>query len=219
MDTDFYKSTGLSLILSSILAILTMVLHPSGGSIEHIIKIAAPLQMTHSLAIYCLPFILFGFYGLTHRLLGSWKFAVLAFIIMSFGLVAAMLAALFNGLAVPYFLNQYADQIQQNEPFIDLILSYGFAINKALDYVFIVAFCSSIVIYSIKIIRSQKLARWIGYLGIAIALSSIMGWATNFVFTNLWGFRIVVFSISGWILASGIALIRLKSNFSNNVNR
>lgn len=210
MDTNFYRSTGFSLILSSILAILTMVLHPSGGGIEHIIKIAAPLQVTHSLAIFCLPFILFGFYGLTHRLLGSWKFAVLAFIIMSFGLFAAMLAALFNGLVVPYFLSQNAGQVEQNEPFINLILSYGFAINKALDYVFIVAFCSSIVIYSLKIMRSKKFAWWIGYLGIAIALFAIIGWATDFVFTSLWGFRIVVFSISGWILASGIALIRLK---------
>jgi len=210
METNFHKSTGLSLIIGSILAIATMALHPSGGNIKHIIEISTPIRITHSLAIFCLPFILFGFYGLTNKLLDKWRLSILAFIIIAFGLFAAMLAALFNGLALPYFLGQYSENLEQNISIIKPIVNYGFAVNKALDYVFIVSFCTAITMYSIIIIITKKLPKWIGYIGIAILIFAIIGAATNFVFTNLIGFRIFVFSIAGWILYSGIALIKSK---------
>lgn len=210
METNFHKSTGLSLIVGSFLAITTMMLHPSGGSIEHIIKISTPIQITHALAIFCLPFILFGFYGLTHKLSDKWKLSTLAFIIITFGLFAAMLAALFNGLALPNFLDKYSENIDQNILVIKPIVNYGFAINKALDYVFIVSFCSAITIYSIITIVSKRLPKWIGYFGIVILIFAIIGATTNFVFTSLMGFRIFVFSIAGWLLFSGISLIQSK---------
>jgi len=208
MEFNFYKSTGLSLSLGSFLAIITMTLHPSGGNIEHIIQITTSLQITHSLAIFCLPFILFGFYGLTHKLSEKWKSSTLAFIIITFGLFAAMLAALFNGLAIPHFINQYSENL--NTTIIKPIVNYSFAINKSLDYVFIVSLCLAISIYSFLIITLKKLPKWIGYFGILILIFSIIGAITNFVFTNLTGFRIYVFSIAVWILYTGISLIKLK---------
>ena len=210
METNFYKSTGISLTIGSFLAITTMTLHPSGGNIKDIIQISEPLQITHALAIFCLPFILFGFYGLTHKLSDKWKLSTLAFIIITFGLFAAMLAALFNGLALPNFLDKYSENIDQNILVIKPIVNYGFAVNKALDYVFIVSFCSAITIYSIITIASKKLPKWIGYFGIVILIFAIIGATTNFVFTSLMGFRIFIFSIAGWLLFSGISLIQSK---------
>tara|TARA_R110002072_G_scaffold298364_3_gene472221 strand:+ start:769 stop:1404 length:636 start_codon:yes stop_codon:yes gene_type:complete len=210
METNFYKSTGISLTIGSFLAITTMMLHPSGGNIEHIIQIANPIKSTHALAIFCLPFILFGFYGLTHKLSDKWKLSTLAFIIVAFGLFAAMLAALFNGLALPYFLGQYSENIEQNISVLKPIINYGFAVNKSLDYIFIVSFCAAITVYSLIIITTRKLSKLIGYFGIAILVFAVLGATTNFVFTSLTGFRIFVFSIAGWILYSGISLIKSK---------
>ena len=210
METNFYKSTGLSLTIGSLLAITTMMLHPAGGGIEDIIHVAIPLKIAHSLAISCLPFILFGFYGLTQQLSEKWKLSTLALIIIAFGLFAAMLAALFNGLVLPSFLSQYSENVEQNRDTIQLIMNYGFAINKALDYVFIISLSVAITIYSFIIIWSKKLPRWIGYFGILILLFSVIGAVSNFAFISLIGFRIFVFSIAAWILFSGIALIRFK---------
>lgn len=210
MEINFYKSTGVSLIIGSFLAIATMTLHPAGGNLEHIVHISSQLQITHALAIFSLPFILFGFYGLTQKLSNQWKISTLAFIIIAFGLFAAMLAALFNGLALPYFLGKYTANIHTNSSVVKTIVAYGFSINKALDYVFIVAFCMAIFMYSIIVIISEKLPRWIGYFGILIMVFALIGVATNFVFINLTGFRLVVFSIAAWILFSGIHLFRSK---------
>ncbi|MBW1296979.1 hypothetical protein [Aquimarina litoralis] len=208
MEHQMYRSTGIAMILGALLIIATMVLHPSGGTIEHIIKISKTIRSAHALAIFSLPILLFGFYGLTIALLDKWKLSILGFIVITFGLIAAMFAALFNGLALPYFLNKYADTLEQNIETLNMIKNYGFAINIPLDYVFIVACCFSILLYSIVIILEKKYPRWISYLGIFITILSIVGGLTDFVFTNLVGFRIFTFSIAGWVLSSGILLVK-----------
>ncbi len=205
-----YKSTGISLISGALLIIATMILHPSGGSIEHIIKISKTIRVAHSLAIFSLPILLFGFYGLTMALLDKWKLAVLAFIIISFGLIAAMFAALFNGLTLPYFLNQYSERLEENIELLQPITNYSFAINIPLDYIFIVACCFAILVYAIIILLENKYPKWIGYLGVFITIFAITGGLTDFVFTSLTGFRIFTFSIAAWILSSGLLLFKTK---------
>ncbi|GMN08386.1 hypothetical protein MTsPCn9_10050 [Croceitalea sp. MTPC9] len=208
MKSQFYKITGISLSAGSFLAIITMILHPSGGSFQEIINQAAKMQIAHSIAIACIPFMLFGFYGLTDRLLGLRKISKLALISVTLGLFSAMLAALFNGLILPNFLNQHAKSLEQSESFLKILVSYGFTINKALDYVFIVALIFGILIYSILIIKTQKISKYLGYFGLLILIFSIIGGLTGFAFTSLIGFRIFVFSVAVWILCSGISLIQ-----------
>ncbi|MBL4643749.1 MAG: hypothetical protein JKY44_09185 [Flavobacteriaceae bacterium] len=198
MEKHFYKSSGISLITGSLLLIATMGLHPAGGSIEYIIKITKSITATHAMAIFSLPILLFGFYGLTNKLLDKYKFATLALFIMGFGLIAAMFAALINGLTLPYFLGKYENSIAENANTLKLITSYGFAINKPLDYIFIVATCLAISIYSILIVSSNKLPKWIGYYGISLIIFAIVGLLTGFVFTNLIGFQLFIFGIASW---------------------
>jgi len=208
MKHQFYKSSGIALITGALLIILTMVLHPAGGNLEYLINNSKTIMYSHAMAICSLPLLLFGFYGLSHRLLDQWKLSILAFISMGFGLISAMFAATINGLALPYFLNQHADQIEQQHATLTTIIAYGFALNKSLDYIFITACCLAIILFSIIIIYRNVLWKWIGYLGILIFV--VIGVLSDFVFTNLIGFRIFTFSIAGWVLASGISLSKSK---------
>lgn len=210
MANQFHKSTGVSLISGSILMICTMILHPSGGSIQHIIAISETITIAHTLAIFSLPIILFGFYGLSEKLSEPYKISTLALIIITFGLIAAMFAALINGLAIPYFLGQYAENIEMHDSIIKPIIVFGFSMNKPLDYVFIAAFCLAISLYSILIIRTKKLPTWLGYYGVILMIASVLGALSGFAFTSLLGFRIFVFSLAGWILITGYFLIRKK---------
>ena len=210
MEKHFYKSSGISLITGSLLIIATMVLHPAGGSIEYILKTSKSITATHALAIFSLPILFFGFYGLTNKLLDKWKLAKFALLIMGFGLIAAMFAALINGLTLPYFLSTYENSIAENAVTLKLIINYGFAINKPLDYIFIAAICLAVTIYSMLIIYSNKLPKWIGYFGVSLIVSAIIGLISGFVFTNLIGFQIFIFGIATWFLATGISLIKSK---------
>lgn len=210
MKQQAYQSTGLSLIIGAILVIATMVMHPSGGSMEHILRISKTITVTHALAIFCLPIILFGFYGLTYRLVDTRKISVLAFFILVFGLIAAMFAALINGLTLPYFLGQYADRLEEHREVLTPIVTYSFAMNTSLDYIFIVACCLSILLYSISILKTRKLPSWLGYFGLLFGVFVTIGALTGFVFTSLTGFRMVTFSIAGWILCAGFFVMRSK---------
>jgi len=208
MDINFHKSTGLSLIIGSLLACLTMVLHPSGGNIEHIIGMASSFKISHSIGIYSMPLMMFGFLGLSNKLMDKWKLSNLAFIIVTFGLLSAALAALFNGIALPHFLSQYTNNHEENNNLLRVIMNYGFAINRGLDYMFITSLCTAIALYSFIIIRTKKIPNWISIYGLTILGFSIIGGLTNFAFTSLIGFRIIVFAIAGWVLCTGFALIK-----------
>lgn len=208
MDHHANKSTGVSLISGSLLIIATMVLHPAGGSLEHIVEISGIITISHAMAIACLPLVAFGFYGLSYRLQDKWRLSHLAFLIILFGLIAAMFAALVNGLTLPYFLGQYADSLSENSEVLQPIVNYGFSLNKPLDYIFITACCVAVCIYSVIMIRTGQLPKWIGYLGALIVLFALTGALTDFVFTSLQGFRIFTFSLAGWILATGFSMTR-----------
>src|SRR5215212_3852432 len=101
MNNSFEKKAGISLIVFTILLVFTMVLHPAGGSIEYLISITNRIVITHSIALLSLPFGWIGFWGLTRRI-GTEHFgSMLAFGMISFGLVAVMIAAATNGLVMP----------------------------------------------------------------------------------------------------------------------
>ncbi len=215
MDIKFERKSGISLIFGSVLIIATMVLHPSGGSIEKILKIYNLIVISHSMAILSLPFIAFGFYGLSHVLLTKSKLSMLSFIIICFGLVACMIAAAVNGLIVPMFLKNSSEAITQNIESVKIAMKLAFTINMAMDFIFIIAMLISIGIWSVLIIQSEKFPKWIGYFGILLILLAFIGAIFRFNFINLFGFRIFVFALASWIIGiGGIMAFRKEKDFS-----
>lgn len=210
MTYKIYKSTGISLVIGSLLIIVTMILHPAGGDIEHLIRISQNLKVSHVIGMLSVPVALFGFYGLTRALLDEYHVSVLAFIIISLGLLAALLAALLNGIILPSYLSKYAGQIHDNREILNYFVTYNFSLNSAFDYIFIVACCLSIAIYSWRLTKSQVLPKWLGYFGLLILSLYTIGIVLDFAFTSLIGFRFFTFSLSGWVLLTGIALFKTK---------
>ena len=206
METEFKNNSGISLIVGSILMIATMVLHPSGGHIEHILKIKSIIIVSHALAIFSLPFIAFGFLGLSTALLTKSKISILSFIISCFGLFAAMIAATINGLTLPLFLSQIVPQnIDGN--IISSIGTYGRNINIPMDYILLISFALSISIWSVLIIMSEKFPKWIGYYGLFLILFGVFALFNKYNFIGLFGFRIIIFGIVSWIIVAGIKIL------------
>jgi hypothetical protein len=77
------------------------------------------IVITHSVAILSLPFGWIGFWGLTLKL-GTDKFgSVLAFAMISLGLIAVLLAGATNGLVFPIFMQHYKDASPETMTAID----------------------------------------------------------------------------------------------------
>ncbi|SEL32515.1 hypothetical protein [Parapedobacter koreensis] len=206
MEYAFRKTTGISLVVGSLLMVLTMILHPSGGSMEYILKIRPILITSHSIAILSLPFITFGFYGLSIALLTEDKISMLSFIISCFGIIAAMIAALINGLTLPLFLSGIStDTVDQKV--VNTVRTYGNYINIPMGYILLAAFTLAIGIWSGLIIRSSVFPNWIGYLGLAVVFPCISGLFFPYDFLGLFGFRIVVLGIVTWIITTDTFII------------
>lgn len=92
------------------------------------------------------------------------------------------------------------------------LINYGKNINIPMALIFISATLISIGIWSILIIISEQLRKWIGYLGLIIVLVALISLFSKFNFTSVIGFRIFVFGIVIWITACGIEMIKCKKN-------
>jgi hypothetical protein len=208
MNNTSEKKAGISLLVFTILLVFTMVLHPAGGSVEHLIRITGMIVVTHSIAILSLPFAFIGFWGLTQKI-GTDRFgSILAFAMISLGLVAALLAAATNGLVLPIFLQSYKDASPETIDAIRPILRYSFAINHAFDYVYTGTFCLAILGWSIEIVRGRKLPVLIGWLGIVLFIAIVVLLVSGMAVNHLMGFRIFVASILVWIAIVGAVLYK-----------
>jgi len=208
MKTQFEKNAGIALVLCTVLIVLMMVLHPAGGGFEHLLKMTGILIVSHVIAILSVPFASVGFWGLTRRLGVDNFFSISAFAIMLFGLVAVMIAAATNGLVLPVFIEKYRDAPVEVIESIKPFLRYNTAVNRAFDYVYTGAFCLSMLFWSIAILRTKKMAAWLAYLGIGLAIVAAVLFISGIASANLQGFRLFISSIVLWIALVGVVLMR-----------
>lgn len=211
---EFRKTAALSLLLGSLLATFAMTMHPNGGDVEHIIKIKSVLAFSHSIAIFCLPLIGFGFFGLTQILDTKSKLSTLAFFIFCFGLIAAMIAATINGLTLPSFASTYTAD-DNNIETIKKIINYGKCINIPMAMILISATSLAVGIWSVLIIKTKQLSKWLGYFGLTTILFGLIGVFLKFNFTDLFGFRTFMVGLVLWEIAIGFNMLILKKNASH----
>lgn len=211
---EFKRASGICLLLGSLLASATMVLHPIGGDIDHIIKVKHVLIFSHSIAIFCLPFIGFGFWGLSNILQTKSKVSSLAFFILFFGLIAAMVASTINGLVLPNFASRnWADD--NDILVVTTIIGYGHAINISMTYIVITAISLAIGIWSFLIILTNQIPKWVGFFGLTVIAIGLLGVVLKFNFTDLLGFRTFIFGLVSWIMTVGFNMIRKPKTVKN----
>lgn len=206
MHKTFTKVSGVSLCFGSLISVITMTLHPAGGSVEHIIRIQNVLVFSHSLGIACLPFMGFGALGMSCLLQTNSKTSLLSFFVFCLGLVAAMIAAAVNGLIVPQFLSDLTARPVEKS-IVNAIVSYGHHINVSMANIFIFATCISILIWCVLIIQTQKLPKAAGYLGLLLLGFGLICLLLKANFTDLYGFRIFVAGLATWLTTTGIRMI------------
>jgi hypothetical protein len=198
-----------SLIIAAILMVFTMVLHPMGGSVEYIQKIATIIMITHALAILSVPFWILGFWGLTRQLGDDGLIPLTAFIIMTIGLFAVVLAAAVNGLALPLFVTHYLDATPEKLSAIKPIINYNTSLNHAFDLVYTGAFCLAVALWSIAILKTRRLPVWLGWSGVLLSLVTVASMTMGVFFTDLTGLRIFV---SGFVIWTILLIISLRNS-------
>ena len=211
MKNQFNNYSGTALITGAAIMTVTMVMHPTGGSLEHLRHISAMIIITHSLAILSIPVTLFGLWGLTRKLSVESPYSMGAFITMCVGMFAVLLAAAVNGLALPLFINDHYDADPETGELLGLLLSYNSALNHAFDYIFIGGVCIGISLWSVVIIKTNYFPKWPGYFGLLTCVLVIAGFVAGFIFVDLTGFRVFVAGLVVWMMIIGILLKRERA--------
>lgn len=207
-QTHYYSGT--ALITGAAIMTITMVMHPTGGSLEHLRHISSMIIITHSLAILSIPVTLFGFWGLTKKLSADNPWSMGAFITMCVGLFAVLLAAAVNGLALPLFIGHYQETTPEMANSLSLLLSYNMALNHAFDYIFIGGVCIAISLWSVVVIKSGDFPKWVGYFGLFTCILVVAGFIAGFIFVDLTGFRVFIAGLVVWMVIVGVLLKRVE---------
>jgi hypothetical protein len=198
------RISGIAIILGSIAFIITMVFHPSGGDAARILRSASVILATHALAIASLPVSTFGFLGLTSRLGADRPLASAAMVFFVFGNFATMCAAVINGLALPTYVRNFADADPETLRTVQMIGSYGNALNAGFARVFMVAIAVAVLFWSLAILKTRVMPRWIGAVGTALGLI-LLGFA-GALGVDVRSFGIFVFSYAAWAILVGILM-------------
>jgi hypothetical protein len=209
METFSTKGSGISLLLGASMAILTMALHPLGGDMAHIVKIKTILLFSHSIAIACMPLIGFGLWGFSKSLINTNRTATLALFLALWGLGAATLAAIINGLVLPQFATSYVGS-DVDATVLKSILDYGRYFNKSLAYVFMAAINLAILLWSILMTYLKNSGRWLGYYGLLVFAMGTAALFSNANMTSVEWFGIFVFGMASWLIAISVWLIKSK---------
>ena len=210
MENQSKRSTGIYLLSGSFLMFITMVLHPTGGGFEHLLRNSSMAIISHSLAIFSVPFSGLGFLGLTKVLEKDSLFPKPAFAVMVVGLFAAVLAATVNGLAQPLFAAMYRGASAETIETIAPIFRYNMALNHAFDYILIASMFLSVLFWSIAVLRTSALPTWIGYLGLILVGTALLSTIQGFYFLDLHGFRYFILGWVAWIVCVAIFLLRIE---------
>ncbi len=209
MKNQFNYYSGSALILGSAIMTITMVMHPTGGSFEHLKHVSSMIIITHSLAILSIPITLFGFWGLTKRFSAENPYSMGAFITMCIGFFAVLLAAAVNGLALPLFISQFHDSTPEMINSLTIVLKYNNALNHSFDYIFIGGVCIAVALWSVAIIKTKLFQQWVGYFGLLSCILVIGGLIAGFIFVDLTGFRLFIAGLVVWMIIIGVLLKKL----------
>ena len=196
---------GLALILGSLGLLVTMAFHPTAGGLEGLVREAAIRVRTHSLGLVCIPVTFFGFLGLHERIKADGTWAPAALIVYGFGCVAAMCAAVLNGLAAPAFAAHVAAHptLRDTAP---AVLAYSFLLNAAFARVFMVGAAAALVLWSIAIRRTGAFRSWTAWFGGLLGGAGLVGVLGGFLGTSVHEFGLFVLGLAAWTVVIGVLL-------------
>ncbi|WP_461791602.1 hypothetical protein [Pedobacter sp.] len=209
MEIFSKKLAGINLLLGSLMAVLTMVLHPIGGDVQQMVKIREMLIFSHSLAIACVPLIAFGLWGVSSLLATPNRLAMLAFFIAMLGLGSAALAGTINGLVLPKFVAHFADG-KVELGMLNAILDYARSFNGALAYIFMVSITVAILIWSILMVGRGAPMKWLGYYGQLVVVFGIVALMLKSNMTSVHLFGVFIFGMASWLILAAVVMINTE---------
>lgn len=201
------SASGFALLFGSVGFLITMALHPTSGSLEGLVRERAVGVASHVLGLAMIPVLFFGFLGVTQRLQAAAVLAPAALVTYGFGSVAAMCAAVLNGLAAPAFATRMASEAALHET-ARVVLAYSLQLNAAFAKVFMVAVCAALLMWALAVVRTRGLPAWVGGLAGILGGVGLIAVVGGYLGTGVHEFGLFVMGFAAWTISLGVLLLR-----------
>lgn len=93
-----------------------------------------------------------------------------------------------------------------NADYIKLFVRYNSSLNLAMDYILISAFVLAVLLWSILIVlqRPKVFPAWLGFFGIILTMTVLIGVVSGYDFIHVQGFRVFIFGLVSWLMVAGV---------------
>ena len=205
------KKGGIALIAASLAGILTMSLHPTVRDLsapDKLAPMALLLVAVHALAVASMPVLFLGALALSRRLASPDRLALAALVVYGFALAAVLVAAVVDGFVVP----SLAREIMTAPPPATeewRIAHYNGLLNQSFARVFLVASSTSIVLWSVSILRSRTLAPSVAIYGLLVG-PAVIAAVVSGLRLDPHGAGSLILAQSLWFIVVGTLLGRFK---------
>ena len=207
MNSNSTRAAGFALLVGSIGFLITMGFHPTSGSLEGLVREAAVRVGTHSLGIASAVLSFCGFVGLYQRVRAEPVFAPAALIVHGFASVAAICAAVVNGLAAPAYAARMIGEPALHET-ARAVLSYSLLLNAGFARVFMVGVAMALLLWAVAIRRTRALPDWLAWLGAVLGIAGLAAVLGGFLGVGVREFGLFVLGYAAWTIAVGSILLR-----------
>jgi len=205
------KKGGIALIAASLAGILTMSLHPTVRDLsapDKLAPMALLLVAGHARAVASMPVLFLGALALSRRLASPDRLALAALVVYGFALAAVLVAAVVDGFVVP----SLARAIMTAPPPATeewRIAHYNGLLNQSFARVFLVASSTSIVLWSVSILRSRTLAPSVAIYGLLVG-PAVIAAVVSGLRLDPHGAGSLILAQSLWFIVEGTLLWRFK---------
>ncbi|MCC7003414.1 MAG: hypothetical protein IT357_14750 [Gemmatimonadaceae bacterium] len=210
---DDEKNAGWMLIVGTLISFITMAMHPNAHlMLDDFARFGPRNVFAHGIALVAVPLTLVGYGAVARRLLpyaGAW--ARLGHACLAVAQGAVSMAAVASGLIATTMVSRIRASTGAEQDLARALLGYTGAINQAFATVFVVGWSVAMIVWSVAIVRSAALPRWLGWYGLMVGGVLLAVTAIGRLRLDVHHFGLIVLAQGVWTLAVGAQLVRTRS--------
>jgi len=206
------RISGIAIIVGSLMAILTMALHPVGGDLQRDIDYltrAAPVAFwVHVLALVAIAVQAFGFVGFFRSLGPDLAFARAGLISLIIAWIAVFGAAVAGGILSTGIVELYPQLDASEQTAMHVLWNYNGMVNQTLGRIWVVGTCLGVLPWSALMWPHSIPWKIASVLGLAVGGIGLLSIVTGQLRLNVAGASLFVAGFSLWAVLVGGLLCR-----------
>jgi hypothetical protein len=203
------RRSGIALIVGSAAMVITMAFHPHGklnpADIDSALRM---LIAVHTLALLSIPVLFLGAWGMTRWVATPDRLAWAALVLFALGSVAVMNAAVFDGLVAPNLIRPMVAATAETRDGWQSLMNYNFQLNQAFARVYAAGSSLAVVLWSVSIWRSRKMAPGLAIYGSILGAVTALATVSGLLSPTWHGFAMLILGQAIWFIGAGAQLCR-----------